>query len=201
MPIQNLNSTWAAQWLRLPLKNIFNLFKVVCSYNREEGKVTFSKGKLVEKIHFLKSGERGGPRGNTAKGSGFPDSLNWHAVTEERILLHQLFPTLTSCHYCHNLIVLRPARSPFIGFLAFCDFGIQGREDKGGNLALQVSEFLPCPCPLRHKEDRADTGPPLCFPALDPQLSPPHPAQLPVAVPATLPGLQFQKPLLCLHCF
>lgn len=74
--------------VKITLKNIFNLFKVVCRYNREEGKVTFSKGKLVEKIHFLKSGERGGPRGNTAKGRGFPDSLNWHAVTEERILLH-----------------------------------------------------------------------------------------------------------------
>lgn len=175
----------------ISFKKKINLFKVVCSYNREEGKVTFSKGKPVEKIHFLKSRERRGPQGNTAKGCGFLDSLNWDAVREKRILLHQLFPTLTSCHYCHNLIVLRPAHSPFIGFLAFCYFGIQGREDKGEILALLVSKFLLCPCPLRQEEDGADTGPPLWVPALDPQPFPPHPTQVPVAIPATLPRLQF----------
>lgn len=115
--------------------NKFNLFKVVCSYNREEGKVTFSKGKLVEKIHFLKSEKRGGPLREHCKG----ECLSWQPElaccqrgenSAPLVISHSHTLSLLSQSHCPQTCQLSIHRLPC--FLLFWNPGMRRQRRKSG---------------------------------------------------------------------
>lgn len=134
---------------------------MVCSYNREEGKVTFSKGKLVEKIHFLKSEKRGGPLREHCKG----ECLSWQPElaccqrgenSAPLVISHSHTLSLLSQSHCPQTCQLSIHRLPC--FLLFWNPGMRRQRRKSGFAGFRVPALsLPLETGRRRSWHRSST--------------------------------------------